>query len=158
MFILNKQSTLEALEKALMIEEVKRKMTGIETAVNEKGEEKALVGNEKNGQVGRERQFNDECFYCHKKEHKKMNCRTKKTDEKKNFSKEEHKPGQALGLVAQEKSDNPDQVWILDFEASSHMTMKRTAFHTYIALNKPTIIIIEDETTLKTESVGSVFL
>jgi hypothetical protein len=88
----------------------------------------------------------------------RQSLRPTKADAKKNPSKEEHKLGQALGLVAQEKGDNSDQVWILDFGASSHMTMKRIVFHTYIALNKPTIIIIGDGTTIKAEGVGSVFL
>jgi len=54
--------------------------------------------------------------------------------------------------------DPVEQTWILDSGASSHMTMERAAFHSYVELRKPTNVTIGDGTTLRAEGIGSVFL
>ena len=59
-FLMDKELSMDTLERALIIEEAKRKMS--ETATNGKSEKKALVGRE--GKNDGTKKFLGKCYYC----------------------------------------------------------------------------------------------
>eukprot|EP00983_Pelagomonas_calceolata_P078246 1154201-Pelagomonas_calceolata.AAC.2 len=62
-----------------------------------------------------------ECFYCHKKEHIKAECRKRIHDEKKKTS--------AVALMAAQNNRDEDyQLWTLDSGSTKHITPDKTQF------------------------------
>jgi hypothetical protein len=163
--LLGTKITILMLEKALIVEEAKRKVKNPD--INDTGEKRALYGQQDRRSRGnpRRRKFMGACYNCGKKGHKAADCwsEKKQDDDVKDGDKASGRRNRPVGafmaIVEPGPVQNHDVMpWILDSGASSHMTMRRDAFISYQALKKPTNIVIGDGERLPAVGKGTIRL
>ena len=126
--LLGQELSVDSIEKALIVEEAKRKIKNPESG--KKGEEKALVSHEKKGLNGKSCKFEGKCHYCKKEGHKENDCWVKDPSKRpsrlggrrprQNNDKNDNSGGQAMGLIAQEDHKRQHET-VLIYEGSGNM-------------------------------------
>jgi hypothetical protein len=154
--LLEKKLTMKSLKKALIVEKAKWK-----SFMNKKSEKRALVeqeNRESKSDSDQKRRILENYYNYDIQNHRAVDCRKLKKNEK---SRIDH----AIDLMTREDSmmnraiqRKTIMMWILNFEASSYMIMKRNIFRNYETLKKSTVVTIDDEETLMTERVRLIFM